>query len=181
MLAMRPAKTLAEADGILLNSERSLISTLADVWQLKTMARGLIEQSSVAEEEKPDWSLLHDLALIYIVMAHSTDGELSEDEIAAVIDRLGEWQPELSEDEVRDVVREALAFYADEPTEQALYDSVGAVKEIMPTVQRLSVLEDLVHIAEVDGAVNRHENEMLQSLARAWDISIRLNSSGQAS
>lgn len=166
---------LAEADGLLLNSERSLIATLADVWELKAQAHGLIEESSVDEEEKPDWSLLHDIALVSVVLAHSTDGDLSDPEIAAILERLNEWQPELEQEEVRRVLREALSFYSDEPAQQALYDSVAAIKEIMPVVQRLSILDDLSYIAEADGIVNEHEEEMLQSLAKAWDIHIRLN------
>lgn len=169
---------IAEADGVLLSNERSLISTLATIWGVKQTSRRLLEASTVIVEEQPAWSLLHDISLIYLVLAHSTDNELSEPEIAAMVERLGDWQPAFKEEEVRAVVRDALRVYARQPDREALGASIDAIQQALPLIQRLALLDDLVYIAEVDGGINDHEKEMITTLARAWHVGVRLN--GQA-
>ncbi|HEX7071846.1 MAG TPA: TerB family tellurite resistance protein, partial [Rhodothermales bacterium] len=72
---------IAESDGVLLHRERGLITFLASIWEMKATGMRLIEQISVPEEQVPTWSLLHDISLMYVVMAHSTDNNLSEPEI----------------------------------------------------------------------------------------------------
>ena len=173
--ALEDVVRIAEADGILLASERGLIRTLAEVWEIKATSARLLEQSTVRAEVLPDWSLLHDISLMYLVLAHATDNELSDDEISMMIERLQEWQPELAEEDVRDVLRAALQVYAEEPGREALGASVSAIRDGLPVVQRLAVLDDLVRIAEADGEVNRHEEEMLSTLSQAWEITVRLN------
>ena len=177
--ALEDVVRIAEADGILLVSERGLIRMLSEVWEVKGTGARLLERSTVQAEALPDWSLLHDISLLYLVLAHATDGELSDDEIVVMVERLQEWQPELAEEDVRDVLRAALRVYAEEPGQDALTASVGAIREGLPVVQRLAVLDDLARIAEADGRVNEHEEEMLSTLSRAWEIRVRLN--GKAS
>ncbi len=173
--ALEDIVRIAEADGIVLSAERSLINLLARSWDLKELSQELIERSEVRVESAPEWTIFHDLSLIYLVMAHSTDDELSSPEIEAIINRLGDWKQELTEEDVRAIVRSALRFYAQGPDEHTLQRSVASIKNTLPVIQRLAALDDLVHIAEADGAVNEHEQNMIATLARAWGVSVRLN------
>lgn len=166
---------IAEADGVLLHRERGLITFLASIWEMKATGQRLIDQISVPEEQLPDWSLLHDISLMYVVMAHSTDNVLSEPEIGAIVERLSEWQPDLDEGSTRRVVGDVLTYYASEPAQERLQSSVSAIKEALPMMQRLVLLNDLVYIAEADGEFTQHEKEMLATLSAAWDIPVRLN------
>lgn len=174
--AIEDVVRIAEADGILLSSEQGLIATLAEAWQVKPVEEQLLDQSTAEVEAFAVWSLLHDLSLVYVVVAHSTDDDLSEPEVTAILDRLQEWKPEFEEEDVRGVLREVLQFYADEPGEGALLDSVEAIKEVLPPIQRLVVLDDLYHIARADGVINEHEQEMITSLAEAWAVPVHMNS-----
>ena len=92
---------VAEADGVLLNSEQNILSVLAAAWDIRATKDRFIEETTARLESDPEWSVLHDIGLMYIIMAHSTDGELSDVEIATMIDRLGEWEPELDEAKIR--------------------------------------------------------------------------------
>lgn len=179
--ALEDVVRVAEADGVLLSSERSLISTLSEIWSLKDVGENLLYSSSVSREEHPSWTLLHDISLMHVVVAHSTDDELSEEELEAMIERLQEWQPDLDADEVRTVLREVLAYYSEEPDEEELKASVQAIKGALPVVQRLTVLDDLAYIAEIDGSFNDHEREMIAMLSQAWDIGVRLDEHDQTS
>ena len=173
--ALEDAMRIAEADGVLLSSEQNLITALADVWELRSAGRRLLDESPMDVEAGQTWSLLHDLGLVYVVVAHSTDEELSDPEIGAILERLQEWHEEITEDEAREVLREVLSFYSAQPTDEALSDSVRAVKDTLPVVQRLVALEDLVTIASVEDDYNEHKREMIEGLSEAWDVPVRLN------
>lgn len=174
--ALQDVMRIAEADGVLLEREQGLIHILADAWSLKQMGKDLVEDTSaVVQREEEDWGLIHELAFLYIVVAHSANNDLSSDEINVMLERLHEWQPELSEDQIREVFRHSLQVYADEPEQSLIQDSVEILKEVLPMVQRLTILDDLNTVAHADGALTRTERELIMYLAQAWDVNVRLN------
>ncbi len=173
--ALEDVVRVAEADGILLLSERDLISRVAYAWDMRSTAERLMDQSTVREEDAPAWSLLHDMALMYLVMAHSADNEINEAEIAAMIERLNDWKPELTEPDVRGVLREALTFYSKGPGSGALQRSVDAIRNNLPVVHRLVLLDDLAYVARSDGPISTLEEEILISLSNAWGVGVRMN------
>lgn len=167
---------IAEADGVLLEREQGFIHALAEAWSLKQLSEELLEDTSaVVQRRGENWGLIHELAFLYILVGHSDGENLSSDTIDAIEDRLQEWQPGLSGKEVREVVRRALQVYADEPEQDLVHDSVEALKEALPSTQRLTVLDDLHTVARADGALTRNERQLITSLAQAWDVSVRLN------
>ena len=170
---------IAEADGVLLEREQGFIHTLAEAWSLKELSEELLESTSaVVQRRDEDWSLIHELAFLYILVGHSSGEELPPDTIDVMVDRLHEWQPGRSEKQVREVVRRALQVYADEPGEDLIYDSVEALKEALPSTKRLTVLDDLHTVAQADGVLTRNERQLIRSLAQAWDVNVRLNGHG---
>jgi len=174
--ALRDVMEVAEADGVLLEREQGLIHILADAWSLKDLSEDLLADTTAAVQERSeDWGLIHELSFLYILVAHSSDDELSTDEIDVILDRLQEWQPTLSRDDLRDVFRRALQVYADDPETALIQGSVEALKEALPLVQRLTALDDLNTVAHADGRPTANERELIKNLAQAWDVSVRLN------
>lgn len=170
---------IAEADGVLLEREQGFIHTLADAWSLKQLSEELLENTSaVVQRRGEDWGLIHELAFLYIIVGHSAGDELSPQTVDVMQDRLQEWQPSLDAEEVREVVRRALQVYADDPEEALIHDSVEALKEALPSTQRLTVLDDLHTVARADSPLTRTERELIASLAQAWDVNIRMNGHG---
>ena len=164
---------IAQSDGVFLGRERTFVSHLARAWAVKEQAVEALQKPS-QEDEDDDWTLLHDLGLVYIVLAHSTDGKLSDSEIAAMLERMSQWHPDLSEADIRSVLREALRVYAEGPGEEELTRAVSALKRALPFLQRLAVLDDLTYIAESDGHFNDFEREMIESLSRAFGVEVRV-------
>lgn len=162
---------IAEADGILLRREEHLIGTLAEAWSLRGLER---PERDGAES---DQDLLRQMALIYVVVAHSTDDELSSDEIEAILKRLRSWDEMLDGETVRDVLRDALGAYAQEPDKDVLGKTIVTIRDSFPPMRRLILLDDLYYIAHADGTFTENEREMITSLAAAWGISVRLNGS----
>jgi len=174
--ALEDIVRIAEADGVLLSTEQNLITELASAWEIRGTGERLIDQTTAAMQEEPSWSMLHDIGLIYVIVAHSTDNEISDAEISAMIARLSDWQPELKESEIRGVLREALGFYSRDPGQKALRHSVHLIRERLPVVHRLVLLDDLAFIAHADGDdISDTAQEMLASLSKSWDIGVRVN------
>lgn len=165
---------VAEADGVLLDAEQNLLSVLAGAWDIKSTKDRLLEESTARLENDPEWSLMHDIGFMYIIMAHSTDGDLTEDEIQAMIGRLGEWEPDLTEEQLRAILRTALQYYGQGPEMQDIQDSVSAIKESFSRSQRLIILDDLITIARADGEISNQEKDVLENLSHAWAIDIRI-------
>ena len=165
---------VAEADGVLLNSEQNLLSVLAAAWDIKATKDRLVDETSARLENDPEWSVMHDIALMYLIMGHSADGNLSDVEIRTMINRLGEWEPDLDEEELRSILRRALQYYSQGPDAEDIQDSIQAIKDALRRSQRLIILDDLITIAKSDGDVTAEEREIAESLSAAWRIGVRI-------
>ena len=172
--ALEDAMRIAEADGILLNSEQNILSIIAAVWDIRATKDRLLSETLVDIEEHPEWSVLHDIAFLFIVMAHGADGELVDPEIAVMVERLSQWSPDLTESGVRAVLRSALEYYSTGPEAFDLEATVESVSDALPKAQRLVVLDDLMAIAEADGQFRTEEEEILETLSAAWRVDVRL-------
>jgi len=167
---------IAEADGVLLEREQGLISRVADAWSLRRLSQELLEESTAAVQGRgEDWGLVHELAFLFLVVAHATNNELTEQEIDVILERLQEWQPDLSPAEAREVVRSSLQVYAEGEQEKLIRESMTTLKNALPDVQRLAVLDDLHCVARADGDLTDNERDLITSLARAWDVNVRMN------
>ena len=173
--ALEDVVRIAEADGVLLSSELDLIHRLAEAWEIRSAGEQLLEKTTATVADTPEWSLLHDISLLYIVLAHGSDNTINEAEITSMVERLSDWQPDLVEEEIRKVLRTALAFYSEGPDQQSLKKSVVTIRELMPVMHRLVLLDDLVFIAQADGPVNSYEREIIDNLSQSWGVSIRVN------
>ena len=153
---------VAQADGIVLERERRLLAALAECWGLPTPARRPSEQADVR------WSVLHDLAYVYLVLAHATDHDLSERETQVILEKLREWQSGTSD--VKATLNMALERYAQGVDEANLHASIQAVREGLPEAQRMAALNDLVEIANADGVFLDNEEDLINHLVAAWDV-----------
>lgn len=178
--ALEQVVHIAEADGILLTAEQTLITELGRAWSLKELSQQLLSEATSTVDAVQRWSLLHDLVLVYVVVAHSTDAQLTDPEIEVMLQRIDHWMPQGTEREAREVIRDVLQAYAEEPGQEVLQQSVKALKDWLPPIQRILVLDDLNHIARADGTITESEREMITDLARAWQVVVRLSSNGRA-
>lgn len=158
---------IAEADGIFLRAERAVIALIARRWEVKQHAQLLL---SVTRGDQEDWTLLHDIGLVYIILAHSTDNQLSDREITTIVGRAGEWQPSWNEEMVRGVLRAALGYYSSNPGAEGLQRSVLSIGHRLPLMQRLALINDLFAIAEADGAILDAERDMIHAFMEAWNV-----------
>lgn len=122
------------------------------------------------DESNQSWSPVHDLALIYVTLAHRSDADLADEEIEAIAVKLNEWVPELREDEVLRVVQDALSVYVQGPDKRMFTEAVESVGQRIPRHQLSALLSDLTFVAGADGQVLDQEQKLIEQLSRAWSI-----------
>lgn len=162
---------IARADGVVLDPERDLLSVLADMWDVDA-ASALRTQPLRAETAAEAWDVLHDLAFIYLVLAHGTDGDLSNVERQVMLHKLQEWDSALDQRRVRRILDRSMKRYAEGADEAMLAASIEAVKAALPAAQRRAALKDLIQIANADGVFLDSEEDLINELMLAWDVEI---------
>lgn len=165
---LRDLVSIARADGIVMRQERTLIDDLAHRWGLAPPDSS--QPIGAVEGEAPAWSALHDLTLIYLVLAHGTDNELSKNEVQVMMRKLREWQPDVPEARVREILRTAMNRYAEGVDERRLHQAIISVKESMPASKRMAALHDLIQIANADGVFLDVEEDLINNLLAEWEV-----------
>lgn len=116
------------------------------------------------------WSNLHDLALLYLFMAHATDAQLDPAERETMIERLATWQSVVDGKELTQVIDEAMLIYVGPHSHDMLNTAMVSLKESMGVAERISVLNDLAALATADGILVPGEVGFIQDLAQYWEI-----------
>lgn len=167
---------LAMADDRFLYEESAFIGALAQAWEVHLTERDAEDDrkwSILNQDGGPgDWTPLHDLALLYIALAHGSDDDLATEEVAVITRKLNEWLPDAKEVDVFNLVQEAMSAYTQDAQPRAFADAVEAVRRYVPEHQRPALLSDLRHVAGADGVVLEREQFMIDQMARAWDMQV---------
>jgi uncharacterized tellurite resistance protein B-like protein len=159
---------IARADGVVLDTERGLLTRVAESWAVP-LPHDAVEHGAATNPEE-NWDLLHHLAFVYLVLAHAPDHDFSGEERQLILRKLHAWQPDLDEQQVHTVLDRALERYAHGANAEMLNESVEAVKHTLTTAQRRHALNDLVQIANADGIFLDSEEDLLNDLMIAWDV-----------
>lgn len=162
---------IAMADDIFRHAESSFIKELEDAWDLHQSEKDGADGSfSVIDrsEQYGGWTAMHDLALIYLTLAHSTDRDLSTEEVDAITSKLAEWMPEAEESDILLVIQGAMSAYAQGPDKRMFAESVESVGRHVPEHQHEALLNDLQAVAEADGRILDEEQRLIDQLREAW-------------
>ena len=113
--------------------------------------------------------LLHNLALLYIALAHSTDQDLSNIEVDAITERLRGWE-ELGTGTVLSAFKHAMENYTQADPEASVRDAIEVLRMQLTQPQRTYIVQDLMDIAESDGRFLFKESTFIGRVAEAWDV-----------
>ncbi|MEM6989060.1 MAG: TerB family tellurite resistance protein [Myxococcota bacterium] len=118
-----------------------------------------------------DRESLKSLAFLFLTFGHSTDGQLSMDEMRALADRLKQRVPDVDLDDVAAVIKSAVADYKTLPT---MADKLGraqthtdSLRGKATTEEVQHVLADLREIAGADGNISPEEEQFIANVAAA--------------
>lgn len=155
-------KTIAKADGVLLSNEQGMLDAVARVWNVNAPA--------LEERTSTGWGVLHDLAYIYLVLAHGTDNDLTETEVQVMTNKLQEWQTVDASVEMRSVLASAMDVYALGEDAERLKRSIQSIRTALPRQKRMAAMNDLVKIANADGVFLDDEEDLINHLLTEWDV-----------
>jgi len=162
--ALEAAVAIAEADGRLLGTERAFLYVLAEAWHLKRHADQRLAESNAQHE----WTLLHDVALMMLAVAHSTDAQLSPIELSTMVECTRGWKPACTEEEARALVGEVMRRYREAPS--AVEPSAERIAAALSPLQRLALVSDLYVVAEADASISEAERGVISVLKQAWGL-----------
>lgn len=115
---------------------------------------------------------LDTIALLYLAFAHATDGSLSGEEMRTVAQRLREWRPDASLDQVGGTIKSAVERYkALGDQDKRLAEARRCVATLATSLtpdERQRVLVDLRALADADGTVTDSENSFLSEVEQAF-------------
>ena len=120
--------------------------------------------------EPSEWSSLHDVALLYLALAHGTDMEIDPSEQTTMVDRLKEWYPEIGSSRAQQILHEVMLTYLGGHSRHMVEAAMASIKASMPKQERIAVLNDLADVATADGALVPGEVSFIRDLARYWEL-----------
>ncbi len=163
---------LALHDDWYMHEEGRFISAVARRWNVHPAEEGKSRLWSVMDshESADAWTVVHDLALVYLALAHQADDDLSQRELDAIVKKLAEWLPAALPADVVIIVSESLQAYARGLDASAITAAVGRIKRAVPLHQRAALIADLEYVAEADRIVLVEEKTIIAELARAWGV-----------
>lgn len=113
---------------------------------------------------------LHDLALLYLGLAHGADGSLDPEEKDTIAAKLRQWQPDKDPALIDHVIREATLSYLNGAQRERLDSAIHSLKEKLSENIRTTILHDLADIASADGRVVSGESSFIRHIADVWDL-----------
>ena len=118
-----------------------------------------------------DTQVLESLALLYLTFGHSTDGQLSADEMRTLATKLREWAPDAELGDIGELLKSTVARYkaADDKLGEAR-SATDALKGKLDDTQLRQVLSDLETLAEADGQVVEAEKTFIEDTKKALGL-----------
>ena len=124
----------------------------------------------IHSEGQSTLALLHELALLYLSLAHGADGHLDPAESDEIAVKLRRWQPDKDPALIDHVVREATLTYRNSSDTARMQEAADSLKSSLAERLREAILRDLADIARADGTVVSAEDDFIRRLAANWNI-----------
>ena len=139
--------------------------------RLCNLSTPILHLNSMSNSSEPsEWSVLHDVALLYLALAHGTDLEIDSTEQATMVERLKLWCPEEGPARAQRVLNEVMLTYLGGHSREMIDAAIASIKAAMRKEERIAVLNDLADLATADGTLVPGEVSFIQQLAHYWEL-----------
>jgi len=117
-----------------------------------------------------EWSLLHDLALLYLAFVHGSDAKIAPNELEVMGLKLKDWRPEAGGSDIQRITDQVMLVYVSESGHQMLEASLVSLQQHLGRSQRIAILNDLAELASADGMLAPGEVSFIKQLAHQWGV-----------
>ncbi len=118
------------------------------------------------------------IALIFVACARLGDGELVEAEMTRIVERVGQWMPGASEDELREALAQGVEQFRAGPDATAQLELVRAaasrLAERLAAPDRERIVTELIGLVYADGSVDVGETDFVLAVARTLGVEVAL-------
>ena len=118
-----------------------------------------------------DTQVLESLAFLYLTFGHTTDGQLSADEMRLLATKLREWAPDTELGDIGEILRGTVNRY------KGVGDKLGEARTVTQNLkgslsddQLRRVLADLEGLAEADGQVVEQEKAFIEETRKVLGL-----------
>jgi uncharacterized tellurite resistance protein B-like protein len=119
------------------------------------------------------------IAFLFVACARTADDELVEAELVRVVERVAQWMPGASREQVHDVLERAVTLYQGAPDHRAVIGLVEAtaerLRELLVREDRERLVTELIGLAYADGQVDLGETDFVLATARILGVEIALS------
>jgi len=164
--------SIAVADNKYLSEEGRFIQRIARGWDVHPPEIGKPSFWSILNFSAGEWSPIHDLAFVYLTVAHKPDNHIAVAEIEAISKKIKEWLPAAREEDVASLMQSVLKIYATSTDDERLVRAILSVKHALPSHQHAALLADLRYIANADGVMLVKERMLIERIAKALGLSM---------
>lgn len=161
---------IARADEVVKHAERKILRSVERRWQLEIGEEYL--PRLLVEIPERGWTLLHDLALLYLAIAEEGDQELSAEEVDQILSRLELWHADLNRKRAAELLEEAGERLLATDRAEAVESSLSVLYDALDEGLLRHILYDLKQVAFADGVYDEAEANTIGHVMRAWDMAL---------
>jgi uncharacterized tellurite resistance protein B-like protein len=118
------------------------------------------------------------IAFLFVACARLADGELSEAEVVRIVERVAQWMPGATREQLRGELERALALFHDAPDETAARALVVAtaerLRERLAAPERERLVTELIGLSYADGELDIGETDYVLAVAELLDVEVSL-------
>ena len=118
------------------------------------------------------------IAFLFVACARLADGVLSEVEVVRIVERVAQWMPGATTEDIHAELERAVSLFRDAPdatAQQALVLATAErLRELLGPPERERLVTELIGLAYADGEVDLGETDFVLTVARALDVEVAL-------
>ena len=118
------------------------------------------------------------IAFLFVACARTADGELVEAEVVRIVERISQWMPGATRDQVHDVLEQGVKLLRDAPDARSLAQLVEVTAErlgaLLAPEDRERLVTELIGLVQADGEVDQGETDFVLAAARALGVEVAL-------
>jgi uncharacterized tellurite resistance protein B-like protein len=118
------------------------------------------------------------IAFLFAACARTADGELVEDEFVRIVERVSQWMPGASREQLYDVFERGVSLYQDAPDHRAVLALVEVtaerLRDLLEQEDRERLVTELIGLAYADGQVDVGEIDFVLCTARILNVEVAL-------
>jgi uncharacterized tellurite resistance protein B-like protein len=125
------------------------------------------------------WASVDPAAIAFLFVACArTDDTLSEPELVRLVERVAQWMPGATREQLHAELEKGVSLYRSAPDRAAVQALVTAtaerLRERLEASERERLVTELIGLSQADGEVDVSETDLVLAIAKCLDVEVAL-------